>query len=448
MAIPMHEARLDMDLEQLALHQQVAGILDVHPDSIADWHINRIRDDGAIDAEVPLTTIDVEGVPTDPRNVEELIKRFDKYEQEVGGTGQRDAVVIGHVPGEAFYMVDGFHRHEVQTLRGKPALHATVEPNLTYEQVVKRRLEYARTHAEIEFARQVDWIQSAWERTPMSEQIPNVLTAFRAFQEDYAHYKTDDVEQIDALSEQEYATVCEWVAQSSRDWGYTPREIRENLARAESFDPELMQLVYQKKGVPPEGRIGLGHVEAITETYPGEFDFQQEIVSMVIDHQLSVAQTKILIDKIEAHSPSTLANLQKVVKGIDISNIRAEGRTKYSSRGSSTGKAKVDTDYGLLNAIRGRLDDMQTAALEENRWATPEANAALDVIVGLSVIIVGLSEADEPVIDQKALHEAATIFDRLAKDLGKLSLSPETPQDINKKDTRLGDSHLKNMMMR
>mgnify|MGYP003465869145 CR=1 FL=1 len=87
-----------------------------------------------------------------------------------------------------------------------------------------------------------------------------------------------------------------------------------------------------------------------------------------------------------------------------------------------------------MSAVRGRLDDMQTAALEENRWATPEANAALDVIVGLSVIIVGLSEADEPVIDQKALHEAATIFDRLAKDLGKLSLSPETPQEINIKN--------------
>src|SRR3989344_1110249 len=242
---------------------EVAELLGMPTEAIAGWDINRIREDGAIDANIPLDQMDVAGVPTDPKNVKRLVALFDERAAEVGGTGQRDPIVIGHVPGDGLYVLDGFHRHETQVLRGVTHLHSTVEPNLTYDQVVQRRLEYANTHTEIEFARQVDWVQSAWERTPWSDTIPSVLTAFRAHQDDYAEEETDDVALIDSLEDDVYEQIRNWVATQSRAWNLTPRQIRENLAKVEMFDKELLPLVYKGPGQPPTGRIGLRHVEVI-----------------------------------------------------------------------------------------------------------------------------------------------------------------------------------------
>lgn len=433
MALPMHEAQLGIEMDQRALHREVATTFGVELTELAGWHINRIRPDGAIDAEVPLASIDVDAVPTDPENIERLIGLFDEYAEEAGGTGQRDAVVIAHVPGEGFFMVDGFHRHGVQTQRGEPRLNGVVEPNRTYEQVVKRQLEYARKHPEVEFARQVEWMQSVWDRSELSEQIPNVLTAFRAFQDTYADNKTDDVELIDALSDADYEAVREWVKEKSQEWGYTPKQIREKLARAESFDPELMQLVYQKKGNPPEGRIGLGHVEAVTEIYGYEFEIQKEVVQLVVEHQLTVAQTQLLIGKIENHSPATAAQVRKIAKSIDIRAIRAESRIRGTGGkpvNASLAQARKASDQDLLGVVRERLDSMSTAALENHDWSVRDAKLAKDVAIGLGLMVVGLSEGGA--FTQRELRDAKTTFERYARRLGRLC-TEESPEDKNLK---------------
>lgn len=390
------ESHLATGAEQTALLNQAAEVFGVPPDELQGWGINRLRPDGIIDADVPRDSlINIEGVSIDPDNVEHLVGLFDEFAAEVGGgTGQRDAVAVCHVPGEGFYLVDGFHRHEVQGIRGVDQLNATVEPNMTYEQVVKRMLEYARAHPEIEFARQVEWIQTSWERTPWAADMPNVLTAFRAIKEDYAYDETDDIDQIDRLSDRDHAEICAWVKNMSAELKLTPKEIREKLAKVESLDPELMKLVYQRKGSVPEGRIGLGHVEVITEVYPGEFDFQAEVVRLITEEQLTVPQTKALLEQIEQYNPSSLKSFQKAVQRIDMTDVRAASysqngsRSSRGSRASSNDRSNGSHPQDLLSALRARINQPG----DSEAWTDEEAEAAIELAHCLSEVVVDFVE--------------------------------------------------------
>ena len=372
----------------------VATLLDVRASDLAGWHINRVRDDGAVDAYVPICDLSVEGVPVDPLNVERLVKLFDKRAKEKGGTGQRDPIVVGHVPNEAFYVLDGFHRHAVQEIRGQSHLHATIELNLTYEQVVQRRLEYAATHPEVEFSRQIEWIQSAWQRTEWVEDIPNVLTAFRAIQEDYAHAKTDDVELIDALTEAEYAQICTWVMRMSKEWGLAPAEIREKLASVESFDPELLPKVFKRKGPTPLGRISLQHVAVIKSTYPGEFDMQGAIVDIVATHGLSSQQTALLIDELEMQKPVSIEDLTKAAAGVDFIALKAQTRksgNRIVRSGSVEGRDFPTVPTGqtvsqVLAYIRGQLSFITEEAMS-GKLTAEDLDNALEVGVTLAELV-------------------------------------------------------------
>lgn len=379
------------------LTKEAARLLGVPFFELVDWQVNRIREDGAIDAYVPLEIVDVANVPTDPRNVKRLVNLFEERAEEVGGTGQRDPVVIGHVPGDAFYMLDGFHRHEVQLQRGQSHLHATVEPSLTYEQVVKRRLEYAHTHPEVEFARQVEWMQSVWEKTPWSETVPNILTAFRAFQDDYAYDHTDDIELIDSLSEDMFQQIRRWVSEQSKEWGYTPAQIRENLAKVESFDPSLMSLVYQKVGPPPAGRISLKHVEVITATYPGEFDLQKAVADIIVDRELSVVHTEALISALEHDNPVTPQDVYESAQKVDFLRLKARSvkpkpsTTNTSKRNGVAADLPPDLDAsGVMAAMRKLLPQIKKRA-SNGLWGAGEKEDALEIAVTLSEILAQLS---------------------------------------------------------
>lgn len=379
---------------------EVAGLLGVTAKALAGWEINRIREDGAIDANIPLDQMDVAGVPTDPKNVKRLVGLFDERAEEVGGTGQRDPIVVGHVPGDGFYVLDGFHRHETQTQRSVSHLHSTVEPNLTYDQVVQRRLEYAHTHPEIEFARQVEWVQSAWDRTQWSETMPSVLTAFRAFQDDYAEEETPDVEVIDNLEEDVYEQVRTWVATQSRAWGLTPRQIRENLAKVEMFNRDLLPLVYKGPGQAPAGRIGLSHVEVITGTYAGEVDIQQAVVDLVVNERLNAGQTASMIRQIEDSAPMTPADVRKAAKKIDFVELKG---TKERSRPAGFGnvssgrvavRAEVEVEptvSAMLSDMRGRLPEIQADA-EEGNWGAKDKDNALEISLVFAEILAQATE--------------------------------------------------------
>ncbi len=401
-------------LESFELHlgDKVAQLLGVAPNELDGWQFNRIREDGAIDAYVPLEVVEVMDVPTDPRNIQRLIGLFDDRAKEVGGTGQRDPVVIGHVPSDAFYMLDGFHRHEVQTQRGESHLHATVEPNLTYEQVIKRRLEYAHTHPEIEFARQVEWMQSVWERTLWSETIPNVLTAFRAFQDDYAFDQTDDIGQIDSLSEEVYQQIRKWVAEQSKEWGYTPLQIRESLARVESFDRDLMHLVYQKVGPPPAGRISLKHVEVITDTYPGEFDIQKAVVDFIIDRELNAAQTEVFINELEKDNPLGQEDVYESAQKFDFLQLKARSMKTKTTMSKTNRRTEGSSDFehdvevtDIMEALRKSLPQLKKR-VTEGVWNPTDTENALEITLALSEILAQLSLKSADVVVERAGENA------------------------------------------
>lgn len=412
----------EFEVDQSLIRRQVAEMLALDEEAIADWRIHRIRDDGLIDADIPLDCIDVQGVPVDEANVHRLMGLLDTYEAEVGGTGQRDAVVIGNVRGEAAYMVDGFHRHAAQTVRGKQYINAVVEPDLTYEQVVKRRIEYAHTHTEIEFARQVEWMQSVWERTDWAGQLPNVLTAFRAFQSDYALHKTDDVALIDGLTDEDYQHIRHWVKTKSEEWGYTPAQIRERLALVESFDPELMKLVYQRKGTPPEGRIGLGHVEVITETYGGEFDMQKVIAEAIIAHGLTIAEAKLLIEKAESTGPISSEDLLEALSDVDIEELKLEltAKKKPSVRPNASPKRIDDIDDAqLFELLQKRLTDPRHI-YAMRQWRNGEFASASQLVTTLANSIILFAGVDSA---ERNRPSASEIDSRaLAQSLGTLSM--------------------------
>lgn len=378
---------------EVIVRNEALDRLELSEADIEGWEINRVREDGAIDALVPLSQIDITGVPTDPRNTARLIELFDERAAEVGGTGQRDPVVVGHVPGETFYMLDGFHRHETQTSRGVTYLHATVETGLTYEEVVKRRLEYAYTHPEIEFARQVEWMQSVWERTPWAEDVPNVLTAFRAFGDDFEFELTDDSDLLRGLDQEIYKQISEWVQTQSKEWNYTPTQIRENLARVESFDRGLMHLVYKGKGAPRVGRISLKHVDAITATYPGEFDLQRSVVNLVIGYDLSVAQTEELIKKLEEDDPVYPDDIQRTAQQIDFLGLK-KVRTVRRRLGRDT-NTRVPTAFEerptpeILQVIREMLPEIQASAFS-GEWGAEDVDNAMEITMVLSETLAQL----------------------------------------------------------
>ncbi len=406
-----------VDDDKPELREEAARLLRRPIEGIADWRIHRIREDGAIDAHVPLTDLTVMEVPIDPFNVERLIGLFNQRAKEAGGTGQRDAIVAGDVPGEKTYMLDGFHRHTVQRIRGEKWLHSTVEPNLTYEQVVKRQLEYANTHPEIEFARQLEMIQTVWERTPWSEQIPLVLTAFRACQDDYRLKGTSDIGLIDSLSDDDYLAIREWVTSLCADWGYVPSEIRENLASVESFDPELMRLVYRKRRIPPVGRIGMAHVEEITKAYPYEYDMQRAVVDLVIAHELVPRETALLVKEINQLQALTGIEVAQVAKEINFLELKAKARKRYDKKPTPTNRRSSEpriideteiiraatpidgehvaisadqlTTRGLLRAVFERLPTIPQEAFDS--WGREEVEQAFEIALVLSEVLGQLS---------------------------------------------------------
>lgn len=312
------------------LLQFVAEKIQEPAEDLSAWKINRIRDDGAVDLYLPHEQIDSEGVPLDEGNIEYLIDLFDERAAETGGSGQRDAVVAGHVIGRGVMMLDGFHRKEVQSRRGVDYLHVTLELGLTYEDVVRRRLEYAKTHPEILFSRQVAWVQEVWEETEWCELIPNVLTAFRAFDESYSFGNGSDVEQIESLNDEQFYAIRRWVKDKSSEWGYSPLEIRENLARVEGVDPELIHLVVNQRGKPPEGKIGLSQLDVVRKTFPGEGDLQLAFANLIIQYQLTIAGCEALADILIDANVMFGDDVIKAVEGVDLTRI---GKTKQKGSG-------------------------------------------------------------------------------------------------------------------
>lgn len=449
MAGKSRESSSGAEAEQHHLLQRAAEVLGVKTSELKGWKINYISSEGLINAEIPIDAVDATGLPTDPLNLDDLIVLLQEFEEEMGGgTGQRDPVVVCHVPGEAFYLVDGFHRHEAQALRGKSTLLATIEPNKTYEQVVKRQLEYTTTHAEVEFARQVLLMQSVWERTEWAAQIPQIMTAFRAVKEDYAYDGTDDVELINDLSDKDYADICNWAKKMSKEWGYTPKEIREQLALSESFDPNLMFYVYQKKGTPPEGKIGRGHIEPITEIYAGEFDFQARVVELIIEHHLTIAQTRAVLHEIENSNTVSLDEMNKAIDELDIDYIVTKtNRAVASSRsvGSRAPKASISdaSTSELILALQNRFSNGA-----ESNVGDPEL--AIDVVAALSRAIIKLGEAEPRSLRQlqSSLGILATTFVELSDDLeGTAQFADDKDSDGEKAETddakKLLDSYTK-----
>ncbi len=358
------EGSLALAIGQGDLIAEAVSIFGVAPAELAGWDIWRIRNDGLIEATVPLDQIQTEGVPTDPRNVEELVKDLDKTAKQRGGTGQRDPAVVCHVPGEGFFLVDGFHRHQAQLQRGEESLLVTVEPNQVFDTVVARRLYYAKNHTEIEFARQVEWMQENWDRTEWKSILPNVLTAFRAADVEYFADEPTERALIDGLSDEQFEGVSEWVRTKSKEWGYTPKQIREKLAKAEGFDPELMQLVYQKQGKPPEGRIGLGHVEVISEVYPGEYDLQAIIVDFVTGHGFSVPFTRLVLEQVERHNTSSPKKLKQAIAKINIRELRTSSQSRSNGGGGGGG---TSFDSGAKHLTIPELLDTAVAKIKERR---------------------------------------------------------------------------------
>lgn len=387
------------------IYDQVEQLLGEAQGFTNGWIVNRIRDDQAVDAYIPIGKIDTGEIPVDPKNVERLLGLMIDYAKKSGGTGQRDPIVVGHVRGEALYTMDGFHRCAVQRARNIPLLHCTVEPNLTYEQVVNRRLEYANTHPEVEFARQVELVQSIWERTPWSAHLPNVLTAFRAVQDDYALDRSAaaDASLIDKLPNDIYDAICAWVYDLSKTWGYTPKEIRDNLAKGEGFSPELMRLVYQRTGKPPVGRIGLSHVEVITEVYPGEEDIQKVLVDTIIRHELTIPQSRVLVETVESGSPLTDVDALGIIMDLNIRDLKAKSSVKNAkktpSRNNNQGRislfnpetARLLSADEFLKIISDTLPEV-LATLEDDTPSREVIDSALNISLQLANFVAETAE--------------------------------------------------------
>lgn len=401
--------------------------------------INRIRDDGAIDAYVPLGEIDTGNVPIDPGNLKIVKDLLEERSRETGGTGQRDPVVIGYVQREGLFLLDGYHRYAAQEERGIDKLHATVELMPRFDDVVKRRLEYARTHKKIAFARQVGWIQELWDRTDWSEQIPNVISAFRACRDDYAFDRSEDVALIDSLSDKDFSSVRNWLREHCDEWSLGINDFFEELKTVEGISSNLVPLIFSQAGKVPPGRIGRSSAEAVVEVYPGEYDIQEAVVKRIIDHKLSKDQVKTFLDYLENNTPLSAEDVDRLSAAIDFNRLSTAKKFQTNHRRNRISQQRMETMNAIdvVQMLRHIISELHDASVS-NTLTDGDLDNIKAVYAGLGAIILRNSEDDDLVdrADKKHLHQAEYSCGKSAITDDSSREKLDTPDDLKLTDTQ------------
>lgn len=246
------------------------------------------REGNLIDAHVPMEFIQKpDDVPLDPNHVAELTAQIKAKAERDGGTGQRVAITLGHVPGVPLLQVtDGYHRYEALRVLNQGTVFATIEQFSSMAEVWDARIRNT-PHRNIRFARIIDFIPQAWALTPWANRI-NALQAFQTGA--FSNISGTKM----GLTERETQDARVWIAAKSEEWGLKPGSIYQQLLTGQFISPALIRRSRERGGKDKLARLSPQHLTVIGRALKHEFGLQHIVADAVDDLGLSARQTGLL----------------------------------------------------------------------------------------------------------------------------------------------------------
>lgn len=257
------------------------------PDILERINVVNRRENGLIDAYVPITFIYREDVAVDEAHVRELA---DSIEREARGglrTGQLSSVTLGHIPGfDKLAIIDGFHRVTALESKGRTEAFATIRPNSSWEEVIDLRILAATTHRSVKFARLIEWVGESWNYSQWSKKIK----AAQAFQLTFTGMTGSRL----GLDSEEVREIREWVERKCDQWHISASSVYIHLSTALLADPDLVKEARERIGGRKLDAVTPQHLSAISRILPYKYEIQKEIAQAAKSLNLTVPKTRAL----------------------------------------------------------------------------------------------------------------------------------------------------------
>lgn len=286
----------------------------LHPELFSQIVVLGERQGGLIEAMVPVELINREEVPVNQTHVDELVASMESEAKEGSTSGQLSPILLGEVADEpTFRIIDGFHRDAALHQKGESHIFATIRPNSTYEEVLDLRILTAATHQSVSFARIIEWVGDAWDKSPWVDKI-SVSQAFRLTQ-------TNSSGKILKLSPKEAEAIKSWVKDKCAKWRMQAASINNSLITAEVADPQLVKKARHRPGGRKLTEITPQHLGVIANGLPHRYDEQNLVAGIAIANNFNLQHTRAVVEAIKHTRTAKEAN--QVIAGLDLSKIKA-----------------------------------------------------------------------------------------------------------------------------
>lgn len=273
----------EQDVERLSVTTSLRSEIDVRSE----------REGGLVEAMVPVELIDQTEVPVDDNHVAELMESMLIEETKGTVNGQLTPVLLAQVIGkEKLSIIDGFHRSAATERRGSQTVYGTVMPPMTEDEVMDLRILTATSHKTVSFARMYEWVSDSWTKTSWAERV----TAAQAFS--LASNKKMNGRYL-GLSPEDVTAIREWASDKCDRWGTVPTTIRKIMVTAQNADPELMSQARTRSSGHELKTVTPDHLTVISTVFPGRFAEQRIIANMATSQNLTIADTKLVLEMIK-----------------------------------------------------------------------------------------------------------------------------------------------------
>lgn len=293
------------------------------------------RPGGLLEAMVPSHLINREEVPVDEEHVDQLAHNMLAERAKGNGTGQLSPILLGEVPGlPSFLIADGFHRDATLFKIGENDIFSTIKPNCSQEEVLDLRIITATMHSSVTFARVVEWIGDAWQKTPWADKI----TAIQAFSLTSPKITGRNM----GLSQIEAEAIKAWAYDKSNKWSMAPATIKTSLLTASMSDPELVKEARRRPGGHALTEITPQHLGVLAKGFPHRHAEQQFIAAIAKANNFNVPKTRAAVEALK--SAKDLSEMQELAKHIDWAMIQPlSGEKQAKSEVPSPPSADTET---------------------------------------------------------------------------------------------------------
>lgn len=265
------------------------------------------RENGLVEAFVPLRLIHSEAVPVDLQHVRDLIASMQKEEAGGKSNGQLSPLLLGEVQGSnGFYLLDGFHRNAALKTLGKTEAFTTIRLGCTMEDIVDLRIISAVSHKTVKFTRIIEWAQDAWNLSPWHDKIKLTQAFFLRFARGMTGARI-------GLDKEEAEKVKKWVDKKTKEWGINAPTLYQHLLTAQIADPDLLKSVRLRSGGTQKLEfLTPNHLAVIARLLPNRYELQQLVAEEIVRSQLHVSQGKKLA--IAVSQANTAEEAKRIIK--------------------------------------------------------------------------------------------------------------------------------------